>query len=147
MEHTNAAFRLLSYRFPTFTFDITKQPDSTEEGDVAIRLGFVPRGFYSQAARLFKLVVDVEVLVNEVPLCKICCEAIFEFVSELKKEDLPDYFYPNSIAIVYPYIRAFCSLMTTQSNNTGIILPVLNLTSFGEKLKRNTILQEDDTDN
>lgn len=144
MEHTNAKFRLIEYRFPTFSFNAPK-PYSEEEKEVSIQLKFTPQGLYIPASRLFKVIVDVQISANGESQIQIRCEATFEFERELN--DLPDYFYANSIAIVYPYIRAFCSLITTQSNNTGIILPVLNLMGLGEELKQNTTVQENDTDN
>lgn len=48
-------------------------------------------------------------------------------------------FYANSIAIVFPYIRAFISTVTLQANLVSpILLPTMNLTSLGERLMNNT---------
>lgn len=141
MEYTNAKFRLAEYRFPSFSFDASKPYDLGSE----MGLIFDPRGMYHFKTCRFELVIDVQIVANECPISRICCEAVFEFERGLT--EIPDYFYANSIAIIYPYIRAFCSLVTTQSNNTGIILPVLNLTSLGQTLKENTEIKEDDTNN
>lgn len=51
---------------------------------------------------------------------------------------MPSYFYRNSIAIVFPYIRAFISTVTLQANIPPIILPTMNLTSLEIPLKQNT---------
>jgi len=53
-------------------------------------------------------------------------------------EDIPDFFYKNSIAILFPYLRAYLSLVTTQANVPGIILPTYNLSGLEEELRSNT---------
>ena len=53
-------------------------------------------------------------------------------------EEIPNYFYPNSIAIVFPYLRAFVSTLTLQSNAKPLVLPTMNLSSLEEELRRNT---------
>ena len=57
---------------------------------------------------------------------------------KIEFNDIPGFFYPNSIAILFPYIRAFVSTLTLQANVTPIVLPTLNLTNLQEKLKKNT---------
>lgn len=52
--------------------------------------------------------------------------------------EIPNYFYANSLAIIFPYIRAFVSTITLQSNMHPIVLPTVNLMGLSEKLKRNT---------
>ncbi len=137
MEQTNATFQLVEYRFPTFTFNSTV---STESKENSLRLELSASGNYTPVSRLFTVRIDLQLSSNEESVIQLRCEATFRFTSELAA--IPEYFYANSIAIVYPYIRAFCSLMTTQSNNTHIILPVLNLTQLGEELKQNTTILE-----
>ena len=53
-------------------------------------------------------------------------------------KEIPNYFYANSIAIVFPYLRAFVSTMTLQSNAKPMVLPTMNLSSLEEELRRNT---------
>lgn len=38
------------------------------------------------------------------------------FESARTLEDIPDYFYANSIAILFPYVRAFVSTVSLQAN-------------------------------
>lgn len=65
--------------------------------------------------------------------------ARFSFSSLMKFEDIPDYFYSNSVAILFPYMRAFVSTVSLQSNIPPLILPTLNLTKLGVTLKKNSI--------
>jgi len=69
---------------------------------------------------------------------RINCKGLFEFKNVQTIEDIPDFFYKNSIAILFPYVRAYISLVTTQANVPGIILPTHNLSSLEEKLRNNT---------
>lgn len=69
---------------------------------------------------------------------RINCKGLFEFKNVETIEDIPDFFYKNSIAILFPYVRAYISLVTTQANVPGIILPTYNLSNLEEKLRNNT---------
>lgn len=61
----------------------------------------------------------------------------FENVSSF--DEIPTYFYRNAIAIIFPYVRAFISTVTLQSNIPPVILPTMNLSSLESPLKENTI--------
>jgi preprotein translocase subunit SecB len=62
----------------------------------------------------------------------------FEFRDVVSMDDIPDFFWANSIAIMYPYLRSFISLVTMQSSQHTLILPLINLSKLGPKLKENT---------
>ena len=47
-------------------------------------------------------------------------------------------FISNSIAILFPYVRAFVSTLTLQANIKPILLPTLNLSSLQDILRENT---------
>jgi len=65
--------------------------------------------------------------------------ALFQMEDMVTKvEEIPNYFYANSIAIVFPYLRAFVSTLTLQSNAKPMVLPTMNLSSLEEELRRNT---------
>ena len=53
-------------------------------------------------------------------------------------KDIPDFFNANSIAIVYPFIRAFVSTITLQAGLRLLVLPILNLNSLSATLKEQT---------
>lgn len=75
---------------------------------------------------------------SEIEFLKLGCIANFSFPPETTLEDIPEYFYVNSIAIFFPYLRAFISNLTVQANQRPFILPLMNLTSLGQELKANT---------
>lgn len=53
---------------------------------------------------------------EEAPFIKVHCSAVFNFGCSIKFEEIPSYFYANSIAIIFPYVRAFISTVTLQAN-------------------------------
>lgn len=50
---------------------------------------------------------------------------------------LPHYFAVNAPAILFPYIRAYISLLTSLSGVGTVLLPTLNLSSLSKELLNN----------
>lgn len=70
------------------------------------------------------------------PFLKTSCfgEFVFKDVSELK--DIPEFFYANAIAILYPYLRAYISMVTQQANfGCAVVLPLSNLAGMKDIVK------------
>ena len=86
----------------------------------------------------FKELIDSEGTEKEKIFVELSGE--FEFRDEVSNEDIPDFFWANSIAIMYPYLRSFISLVTMQSSENTLILPLINLSKLGPKLKENTTI-------
>ena len=59
----------------------------------------------------------------------------FIFKDKITIEDVPSYFYINSVAILFPYLRAFISTLSVQANHKLIIIPTMNLQQVGAKFK------------
>ncbi len=130
-----AAFSLTNYRFEKVNIDFTNKTSNE------ISILFEPSGkFYSKKSS-FELTIVFFAFNNkpENPFVNIQCNAIFEFEDTINFNDIPSYFYRNSIAIIFPYIRAFISTVTLQANIPPIILPTMNLSSLEEPLKENTV--------
>lgn len=132
----NAKFSFVNHVFTDF--EIHTQ-NATDE----LSLQLHPEGVFDVEDRTFSLMLDFRILsAKQAPenlFVAVRCLAKFSFedsVTELKS--VPDYFYSNSIAIVFPYLRAFVSTLTIQSNTRPIVLPTMNLTTLGEDLKKNT---------
>lgn len=129
-----AAFRLNNYRFikASINFDIPRK--------TALNISFDPRGTYSQKAGIYKLHFDVDVTCNEsqTNVVAITCEAEFEFNNPIPAEEIPNFFYPNSLAILFPYVRAFISTISLQANVSPILLPTINLMGLTETLREHT---------
>ena len=63
---------------------------------------------------------------------------VFGFTEPIELSEIPDFFYPNCMAIVFPYVRSFLSTLSLQANVPPIILPIINFSDLQGVLKRNT---------
>ena len=124
MNNKEVAFRLVNYKFTkaTLNFDIPK--------DAEFVISFKPSGKFKEEEGTYALSFDT--IVN----CKETDTIIVEVSC------IPDFFYPNSLAILFPYIRAFVSTLSLQANSSPIILPTVNLMGLTEELRDNTSVVE-----
>lgn len=131
-----AAFSFIDYKFPSFTIQFGKLPDGDSLG-----VDFIPSGEYDATTGLFKMTLSFIAFAEstEMPVINVDCEAFFKFGEKLPFAALPDYFFTNSTAILYPYIRAFVSTLSLQANYNAFVLPTLNVSLLGERLKANTV--------
>ena len=129
-----AAFSLTNYIFDKVSIDLTDIPSKE------LVISFEPSGLLKKSDLSFELVFKVSVSCSDManPFIEIRCKGDFKFQDAIDLNAIPEFFYNNSIAILFPYVRAYLSVITTQANIKGIILPTLNLSSLGEELKRNT---------
>lgn len=136
-EVTQGAFSFDRYIFERATINFQNYKDGDK-----LKLSFSPRGRFDKKTKRFTLffnfkaentTIETDGLVSEVE-----CVATFSFKAEEASFEVPDFFYVNSIAIVFPYVRAFVSSLSLLANAIPIIIPTLNLTSLKEELKNNT---------
>lgn len=137
-EVNKTAFSLENYTVSEFYFKAQSSKDAP------ITVNFVPSG------RFFPKTMRYEVTVRVT--CGIAGEnenfisatviANFLFNTPITKETIPDFFFVNSIAIVFPYIRAFISTLSLQSGGGLVIIPVLNLSNLEKPLKESTVVVE-----
>lgn len=129
-----AAFKLDAFSFPKVSIDFDALEDSTLE------INFKPSGVYDEEEGYYNLNFEVSVIceTNKKEIIKILCKAQFSFEQNKKINEIPDFFYPNSIAILFPYIRAFVSTVSLQANVRPIVLPTVNLMGLKDILRENT---------
>jgi len=130
-----AAFSFKNYQFDRVQIDLNNHHNQD------LSVSFDTKGTYLSENQNFELRFVVKVANNreDEPFVEISCKGIFKFENNTSFEEIPDFFYRNSIAILFPYVRAYLSLVTTQANVPGIILPTLNLSNLETELKKNTI--------
>lgn len=129
-----AAFKLDEYHFTKASLDFNIP------NDAELSISFNPSGvFHSKEAR-YDLMFDVTVGCNETntEVIKISCEASFSFDNKISIAEIPEFFYPNCLAIVFPYVRAFISTVSLQANVQPVVLPTINLMGLTEELKEQT---------
>lgn len=133
-----AAFRFKNYYFTKAKIEFPTQTERNLDLDVK----FLPKGEFVKTDATFKLYLKVIISSKknelEANLVEVDSFSEFLFSEQIQLEDIPGFFYPNCIAIVFPYIRAFISTLSLQANMNPIILPTMNLTSLQEELKKNT---------
>lgn len=133
-----ASFKFENYKILQFSFN----SKNIKVEDIALKLD--PSGTFIRNERKYILEIHFyafgkdTTIENNFVECKLSAEFNFsEHVNEIV--DIPTYFYANSIAIVFPYLRAFISSLTIQANQKPLILPTMNLSSLSNPLKEHTI--------
>jgi preprotein translocase subunit SecB len=134
-EPVKAAFSFENFRIVSFELN-ELTPDNDELG-----ISIVPSGVYFEKEGVFEVTIDfsaTEISSEDTPAVKAILKAKFTFQNPIPIGEIPGFFYLNSIAIVFPYLRAFISSLTLQANIKPLILPVLNLTGLDKPLRDNT---------
>lgn len=129
----SAVFSLSSYHFNQMMLNLDNL--ST---DATLDMNFAPSGVFNQTEQTFALAFAFKAICNDADVVFVNCIAEFKFAKEVSYEEIPDFFYGNSIAILFPYIRSMVSTVTLQANVRPLILPTLNLVSLKDHLKANT---------
>jgi preprotein translocase subunit SecB len=136
IEAEKAAFNFVKFSVNSFSYNKSKKEQGKQ-----LKLRFNPSGKYYPNEGKFDLYIDFtgeEEGNKKKPVIKMVCIAEFKFPLNLTLEDIQPYFYANSIAIVFPYLRAFISTLTLQANSGVIMLGLVNFTNMSQPLKDNT---------
>lgn len=133
----------VAFRFNNYYFTRAKIEFPTQsERNLDLNVKFIPKGEFIKNDSIFNLYLTVIISSSkdgvETNFVEVDCFSEFIFSEQINLCDIPGFFYPNSIAIIFPYIRAFISTLSLQANMNPIILPTMNLTSLQEELKNNT---------
>lgn len=72
---------------------------------------------------------------EETAMLEIVVSGIFEFNAELKDEQKQIIITKNTMAILFPYLRAQVTLMTSQPDVEPVVLPAININSLLQNLE------------
>lgn len=136
MKGKEALFSLENYSITECSFNLNGVSSMDK-----FSIEFNPLGFYNQDNSTYELQLEIDIIFGELKIINTKLHAIYRFKEQLEIEGIPDFFYSNCIAIVFPYIRAFISTVSLQANIRPIIIPTLNIQPLGEVLKKNTRLK------
>lgn len=104
-------------------------------------LEFIPRGEKDDIKNVFSLFLKVNISnADKTFVVNIEAVGFFNYSIEVEDKILSNYFYVNAPAILFPYVRAYISTLTTLSGFETITLPTINITFLGNSLKENTIV-------
>jgi preprotein translocase subunit SecB len=133
-----ASFSIVNYQFDKVSIDLSNHKNSN------LSTSFDTNGIFITEDSIYELTFVVKVFNQEDrenPFVSVRCKGVFKFENVSTLDEIPDFFYKNSIAILFPYVRAYISLVTTQANVPGIILPTYNLSNLEEGLRKNTSIK------
>lgn len=134
-EPQKASFTFDKFKVAHFSFT---ESESTSE---KFNIKFDINGLYYQKTGKFEIYITFltfEDTKELTPIIKIDSVSYFSFTEIIKLEEIPQYFYRNAIAIMFPYLRAFVSTLTLHANTKMTILPILNLSTLEQPLKEKT---------
>lgn len=104
-----------------------------------IQLNFNPRGEKDDSKKTFRLFLGVDIADTEKTfVANIEAIGFFKYSIGTEEALLSNFFYVNAPAILFPYIRAYISTLTTLSGLETITLPTINFTFLGNTLKEHT---------
>jgi len=134
-----ASFSFDSYKIIKFSYLDPNQDTDT------VSFGINPSGNYSEKNGIFTTQFDFVIKYgenNEKELLSVTMQAVFNFGGQLSYTDIPPFFFINSTGIVFPYLRAFISTLTTLANVKPLLLGLLNLSSLESVFKENIIIEK-----
>jgi len=133
-EVKKSSFKFEGYRITRSLFEIGVEEDGDE-----LSLGFMPRGtIYKDDSRFSLEITFTAKGEKEGFTAEVTAEANFKFENiNFEEGKISPLFLVNAPAILFPYIRAYISTLTSLSGLPTVLLPVLNLTNMGEVLKNN----------
>ena len=127
-----AAFSIVKYHFDRVLINLANHQSNE------FLIDFKPNGVFKKETSAYELCFRVKVF-NENndanAFVEVDCNGEFKFENVTNFDEIPDFFYRNCIAILFPFVRAYVSIITSQANVPGLILPTLNLTSLETELK------------
>jgi preprotein translocase subunit SecB len=142
MENTKrASFYIDKYYFDQVHIDMNKR-----SGD-ELFVDFQPSGIFNENNKQYTLTFKFKAQSSDKkdadPFVMVNCIGVFNFKDVNTLKDIPEFFYRNSIAIIFPFMRAYVSMVTNQANLQSIMLPTLNLSSLETPLKENTTVKSE----
>lgn len=125
------------FSFTRYWFDNIKLSSKSFKADEDISVDFTPKCFFKKSQKIALLGFDFSASnPNSEAFLSVSCfgEFVFKDIAELK--DIPDFFYANGVAILYPYLRAYVSMLTQQANfGCAVVLPLSNLAGMKDIVK------------
>ncbi len=124
MAEKEAQFRFVNYRITESAIQIDPEREPNDELEVNFEQTI---GVHETENRMRLLLNTTISDKDSVLSIAVKAEGFFEFDTELDEEMKDGFFNQNAPAILFPYIRAYISTLSTLSGLKPIILPTLNL--------------------
>lgn len=99
-------------------------------------LNLKPSGILNNESKQFQLALDLEIVdKEEESLLNVEIIGFFKYQGEI--EEVKDFLYLNAPALLYPYLRAYVSTLTTLSGLGTYTLPTMNLIGLKNDIEKN----------
>lgn len=99
-------------------------------------LNLKPSGILNNESKQFQLALDLEIVdKDEESLLNVEIIGFFKYQGEI--EDVKNFLYLNAPALLYPYLRAYVSTLTTLSGLGTYTLPTMNLIGLKDDIEKN----------
>jgi preprotein translocase subunit SecB len=133
----NSAFQFENFKIQRSLIDIKNNEDDDLKIDIDLN------GKINKSKKIFLLFMDIKINNNSNSVnIEVSSTGKYSFPETEDLDNHRMFFYVNAPALLFPYVRAYISTLTTISGLKTITLPTLNLTELGPKLKENTIIED-----
>lgn len=129
-----AKFRFKNYKIVDASIHISTDGITGKNMSVDIK----PQSFVSDKELNYKLQFDVNISNSENQFSVFASIiGFFEFDSDLDSVAKDKFFKINAPSILFPYVRAYISTLTSLSGITPVILPTINMVEAMKELEEN----------
>ena len=124
MAEKIAKFRFLGYKITDCQIHIDSEIEVSKQFDVCFEKTI---GVNESDHRMRLLLVAKIDSSNKAMHIEVHAEGFFEFEDDISEKDKDIFFKTSAPAILFPYIRAYISALSSLSGVAPVILPTLNL--------------------
>lgn len=119
-----AKFRFKDYKIVDASIHIS--PDGITSNKMSIEMK--PQSYVTDAELNYKLQLDINISNSENQFSVfVSIIGQFEFDSDLEPKAKENFFKINAPSILFPYVRAYISTLTSLSGMVPVILPTINI--------------------
>lgn len=118
-------FRFIGYQILKSSIEISDPRNVSD----SLNINFRKSSGVNHSENKYKL--DLNIAIdddNKALLIDVLCHGFFEFDRDISAEDQNTFFNTSAPAILFPYIRAYITTLTSLSGIKPLILPTINLT-------------------
>ena len=137
-EVSKASFSFENYIIRDATIHVSKK-----QIDNHINFKFEPKGLIDKEQKIFTLslgtFVEDESRSFEI---RVFADATFKYVEDENGNIREVFLIHNAPAILFPYIRAYISALSSLSGIPTILLPTINMSVLAEELRANLVTKE-----
>lgn len=127
-----AKFRFKDYKIIDASIHLDPSVDINKKMNVEI----TPQSFTLDEDHIYKLQIDTKVSNTDNQFSVfVSIIGTFEFDSDLTAESKDKFFRINAPALLFPYIRAYISTLTSLSGMVPVILPTINMSEMMKKVE------------